>query len=169
VICGGEPTLHPSLIEWIKRIKSLGFRIKLDTNGTNPEMIKKILDEKLIDFIAIDFKGDLKNYKMITKKENIFYNKTIESIKLVLNSYLNEKKEYDIRTTIHSDLLSKEDILSIGETLIDMGVKKYSLQKFENNIILDKTIGKDNSQTFINELNDILSKKFETITLRNYI
>ena len=79
VISGGEPTLQLGLISFIKKVKELGLKVKLDTNGTNPKVIKYLLDNKLVDYIAMDIKNDLENYEIVNKcKSNI--NKIKESI-----------------------------------------------------------------------------------------
>lgn len=59
VICGGEPTMNKELPEFIKKIKDLGFLVKLDTNGSNPEMLEELIDKKLIDYVAMDIKAPL--------------------------------------------------------------------------------------------------------------
>ena len=124
-ICGGEPTLHENLIQWAKYIKKQGYKIKLDTNGTNPKMIKELIANKLIDFFAVDYKAPLKKYKNITKRD-LKENEFLESLKLILTSGI----DYELRTTIHSDLHSKEDIEEMIRELKKLGVKNYYLQKF---------------------------------------
>ena len=140
VICGGEPTIHnDDLIDWIKYIKSLGYRVKLDTNGTNPETLKKIIDKDLVDFIALDFKGLDYNLKNITQAS--FFDKFEQSLSLILNSNI----EYDIRTTVHSLLLDSQDIFRMRDYLKKNNCKKWSLQKFLNVKVLDSNIKKDDS------------------------
>jgi len=140
VICGGEPTIHDkNLIDWIKYIKSLGYRVKLDTNGTNPQILKEIIENNLVDFIALDFKGLDYNLENIT---NVFF---FDNFKISLNLIINSNIEYDIRTTVHSSLLKLEDILKMKNYLKQNNVKKWSLQKFLNVEVLDSNIGKDYS------------------------
>lgn len=123
VITGGEPTLHDDLIEFLKRIKDLGYLIKLDSNGTRPEMIKEILSLNLVDYIAMDMKSPLEKYSQQVARpvntENIQ-----ESIRLIMKSNV----EYEFRTTVVKSLLSEQDILSIAQSI--RGAKKYYLQKF---------------------------------------
>jgi len=123
VITGGEPTLHSDLPKFIKKIKEMGFLVKLDTNGTNPEMLKKLLDEKLLDYAAMDIKAPLEKYKKITGV-TIDVKKIKKSIDLVMNSSV----DYEFRTTLVKNLLSTEDIVQIGKEI--KGAKKYYLQKF---------------------------------------
>lgn len=126
IICGGEPTIHPNLIEWIKYIKSLGYRIKLDSNATNTVMFRKIIDENLVDFIAVDFKSTKEKYNEIIKvnfDSHIIY----ENIKYLANSNI----DYEIRTTIHSKIHNKEEILNMIEQVKAINVKNYYLQLFK--------------------------------------
>jgi pyruvate formate lyase activating enzyme len=124
-ITGGEPTLYPDLSEFIKKIKALGFLVKLDTNGTNPEMLKALLAEKLIDYIAMDIKTapqkDL--YEKVTSAAVDFEN-IKKSIEIIMQSGL----EYEFRTTVVPGLHQKEDILKIAGFI--KGAKKYYLQQF---------------------------------------
>ena len=93
-ITGGEPTLQPDLYNFIKKIKNIGYLIKLDTNGTNPEVLEKLLRENLLDYIAMDIKNSIDNYNKVvrnfTDKEKI-----LKSIDLIMKSGLN----YEFRTT----------------------------------------------------------------------
>ncbi len=112
VFTGGEPTLHEDLEEHIKEIKDLGFLIKLDTNGSNPSMLKKLIDSELLDYIAMDIKAPLEKYKSIIHVP--FSKETIkESIELISKS----KIEHQFRTTWSKALLTKEDIDMIKEFL----------------------------------------------------
>ena len=126
VISGGEPTLQIDLIEFIKKIKDFNYKIKLDTNGTNFEVVKKIIDEKLIDYIAMDIKAPIEKYKDVVsvKVDTNIILKTIEFIK---NSNIN----YEFRTTVVKEQLSIEDLNGIGRII--SGANKYYLQKFRNN------------------------------------
>lgn len=132
VITGGEPTLQKDLPEFIRQIKELGFLVKLDTNGTNPEMLKKLLDEKLIDYVAMDIKAPIEKYEDIvcTKVDVQNILKSIEMLK-------KSKVDYEFRTTVVKSQLSPTDFNRIGE-LID-GCEKYYLQKFVPTKTLDET------------------------------
>ena len=129
VITGGEPTIHKDLPDFIKKIRKLGFKVKLDTNGTNPEMLKSLIDKKLIDYIAMDIKGSLENYAIITGMclniDNIK-----KSIKIITQSGL----PYEFRTTVVASLVEKKDIKKIGELI--KGAKKWYLQNFKSDINL---------------------------------
>lgn len=130
VITGGEPTLHQDLPEFIKKIKAMGLLVKLDTNGSNPEMLSKLIDKGLIDYIAMDVKGPLEDYKKITCThfDSNILKKSIELIK-------NSNVEYEFRTTIVPTLLKEEDILKIGYLI--NGAKLLVLQTFKSTKTLD--------------------------------
>jgi len=122
-ITGGEPTLHQDLPQFIKKIKSLGFLVKLDTNGTNPPMLKKIIDDKLVDYLAMDIKAPLEKYEEVINQKVDLEN-IRKSIKLIMDSGL----DYEFRTTIVKSQLSVADLLKIGELI--KGADIYYLQKF---------------------------------------
>ena len=122
-ITGGEPTLLPALPELIMRIKQEQMLIKLDTNGSQPQVIKALLEEKLLDFIAMDVKGPLEKYAIIAGVPVAG-----EKIKESVNSILKAMIPHEFRTTIVQSQLTPKDILKIA-TLIS-GNSKYALQKF---------------------------------------
>jgi Pyruvate-formate lyase-activating enzyme len=71
VLCGGEPTLNPDLPDLIKKIKDLGFKVKLDTNGSNPKMLKELIENKLIDYVAMDIKLPKNRYSLVFWRANV--------------------------------------------------------------------------------------------------
>ena len=126
VISGGEPTLQTDLIDFIKKIKDFNYKIKLDTNGTNFEVVKKIIDEKLIDYIAMDIKAPIEKYKDVVNVK-VDTNIILKTIELIKNSNI----DYEFRTTVVKEQLSIEDLNGIGKIIF--GANKYYLQKFRNN------------------------------------
>lgn len=126
VITGGEPTIHPWLPELMKHFKDLGLLVKLDTNGTNPEMLKQLVtrDPRLVDYIAMDIKAPLNEKYDIACGVKVDLNKIKESIKLIMNSGI----DYEFRTTVIPNLLGKAEIEEIARTIA--GAKKYVLQQF---------------------------------------
>lgn len=130
VITGGEPTLQPDLLEFIGKVKKLGFLVKVDTNGFNPELLKKIIEQKAVDYIAMDIKAPLEKYQTVINVK-IDVNKIGESIRLVMNSGI----AYEFRTTVVKSQLNKEDILKIGKLI--KGTNRYALQKFLPAKVLD--------------------------------
>ena len=130
VICGGEPTIHKELPGFVKKIKKLGYLVKLDTNGSNPKMIKKLIEDKLIDYVAMDVKLPKNKYPKIfkggVKIENIE-----KSIKILKDGKIN----YEFRTTVVPTILDKEDIMKIAKWLSP--AKKYYLQNFRAEKTID--------------------------------
>ena len=123
VITGGEPTLEneEELIEFIKLIKSYNLKVKLDTNGTNYEMLKRLLP--LLDYVAMDIKAPLEKYNIIS----IIDKEKINSIKNSINLLIKSNKDYEFRTTFAPNL-TQQDILEIAELI--KGCKKYYLQQY---------------------------------------
>jgi pyruvate formate lyase activating enzyme len=123
VISGGEPTIHLELIQLIEEIKKLGYSIKLDTNGSNPEVLRKLINDRQIDYIAMDIKGPLSEYTKISNSE-IKIKDIEESINLIKNSDI----DYEFRTTLCKELLSKDQVIEIGKYLT--GSKRYAMQAY---------------------------------------
>lgn len=126
-VSGGEPTLQKDLPQFINKIKKMGFLIKIDTNGTNPEMLKNLIDKNLIDYAAMDIKASLdwKNYEKIIKVKN---RSLIEAVKKSVKILLQGKIDYEFRTTVAKNLLDKSNIEKISKFI--RGAKKYYLQNF---------------------------------------
>ena len=133
-ITGGEPTLHSSLPELCSRLKKMGFLIKLDTNGTNPTMLKKLVRNGLIDYVAMDIKAPL-TVEKYSKASGVKAEKLLENVKESIEILLGSNMDYEFRTTVVPRLHEKDDIKQICRSL--MGCKKYVLQKFD--VSLGKT------------------------------
>ena len=125
VISGGEPTLYPDLPDFIRRIRSLGYKVKLDTNGTNPEMIKALVGEGLVDYVAMDIKNSPEAYEK-TAGAKVDMEKIRESASFLLSGGV----EYEFRTTIVRQLHTHEDMKKIGEWI--KGAKRYFLQSYKH-------------------------------------
>ena len=125
VICGGEPTIHGDLPDFIKRIKQMDYLVKLDTNGYNPKMLKKLLDDKLLDYVAMDIKAPKERYKELTNVD-VDVEKIDESIDILKK----ENIDFEFRTTVVPGLITKKDIIEIAKWLTK--APKYFLQTFEN-------------------------------------
>ena len=125
---------------FIREIKALRYLVKLDTNGTNPSMLKALIADKLLDYIAMDIKAPLSLYESIT---NVKFDtsKIAESIDLIKNSNI----DYEFRTTVIKSQLSLENFKQIGEEI--RGAKAYYLQEFIPTKILDETLMNEKSYT----------------------
>lgn len=123
-ITGGEPTLMPDLKDFIIKIKSMGYLIKLDSNGYRPDVLKELIENNLIDYIAMDIKNCESKYSLTTGIADIDMNIIKESIHLIMNCGI----DYEFRTTIVKELHSPSDIEEIGNLI--KNAKKYFLQSF---------------------------------------
>lgn len=131
VLSGGEATSH-DLVEFCKQIKELGFLIKLDTNGTNYNSVKELLKLNLLDYVALDYKAPQDKFMQIT------HSNRYDEFSSTLNLLIQTDIEFEVRTTLHPDLLSVYDINAIINDLIFRGYdNKYYIQNFlltEDNI-----------------------------------
>jgi pyruvate formate lyase activating enzyme len=125
VITGGEPTLHPDLPFFIGEIKSIGYDVKLDTNGTNPEMLQELITKKLIDYIAMDLKAPFTKYED-TVGVSVICDNLQKSVKMIIKSGL----PHEFRTTVVPGLLDKEDFEEMGNII--KGAAHWYLQKFKS-------------------------------------
>ena len=162
VVTGGEPTLMEDIVEKITKIKSMGFLVKLDTNGTRPEVIKELLDRNLLDYIAMDIKNSLAMYPITTGCKSINNEKIIESIKLIQNSGI----DYEFRTTLVNEFHSLESIKEMGELV--KGSKKLYLQQFvDREGVIQKGLHPVD-EDLANKFKEILSNYVESVSLRGY-
>lgn len=135
-ITGGEPTLQPDLPKVCKILKNKGFMVSVATNGTNPEMLEKLIPEKLVDRVQMDIKNSLDKYGIATG-DAIDKEPLNEAIKKSVEILKNSPIEYGFRTTIVPDLIKIEDMEGLGELI--KGAKKISLQQFRPLRTLDKS------------------------------
>jgi len=137
MITGGEPTIHADLPKILKIIKDKGYLTGIATNGSNPEMLQKIISEKLIDRICMDIKSSLEKYPeacgMVGTRHGAFLQEIQSSIEIINNSPIN----YEFRLTLVPDIVTREDIPKIGKLI--KGAKKISLQQFRHIKTLDKS------------------------------
>ena len=122
-ITGGEPLLQKDIEFFIKKIRALGLAVKLDSNGAYPERLKSIIDQGLVDYVAMDVKNCKEKYSLTVGTE-VDIDKISESVRILMTSDV----EYEFRTTVVRELHSPEDIKSIGEWIA--GAKRYFLQSF---------------------------------------
>jgi len=156
-ITGGEPTLQSDLIEFLKKIKEKKLLIKLDSNGTNPEMLKKIIDEKLVDYIAMDIKTSLENYEKIIQN-SINEENVKKSIKMIIDF-----GNYEFRTTIYPSLVTS-DFHKIGELI--KGADNYYLQQFRNEHTLAAGDAEPYSEEKLKEFQEIMKKYVKKVEIR---
>jgi pyruvate formate lyase activating enzyme len=130
VITGGEPTMHADLPRVMQAIKNRGFLVKLDSNGTNPKMLREVIKNNLVDYIAMDIKSPLSLYGR-TVARPVDTEAIQESVALIMASSV----AYEFRTTLVKGMLSQGDMRQIGREI--QGAKLYVLQKFVSTKILN--------------------------------
>lgn len=126
VISGGEPTLQHDLEDFIRKVKGLGYLVKLDTNGTNPDVVEHLIGEGLLDYIAMDVKNSTKKYQ-ITVDRQVDIDAIKKSIEIIKNSGV----EYEFRTTLIREFHTEDDISKIADMIC--GAERYYMQKYNDN------------------------------------
>ncbi len=158
VISGGEPTVQSDLIFFIKRVKDLGLQVKLDTNGCNPDVLKKIIDENLVDYIAMDIKNTITKYKDVAGV-NVQADKLKKSIELIKNSSI----DHEFRTTIIKNI---HDIKTISEICSYVDGDKMFLQNFvKSENVLGKHLEPFSKEELI-QINKEMKGKFPNVKIR---
>lgn len=152
VVTGGEPTLYKEIPEFIRKVKAMGLQVKLDTNGTNPEMVKSLIAENLLDFLAMDIKAPFDKYQPFIGNAIIDVASLIrETVDILRHSNI----PYEFRTTCPKNLLTPEDFDAIAAELKDD--ETWYLQEFNPHVTLDATYGSAKSYT-AEELETIAAK-----------
>jgi pyruvate formate lyase activating enzyme len=161
VITGGEPTLMQDLADFIIKIKSFGLKVKLDSNGNNPDALKNILDKKLIDYIAMDIKTSYKEYKNIAGSQ-ADPDKIKKSISLIMWSDI----PYEFRTTVLKELHPESVLKQIAEMI--KGAEKFYLQKYRSGHILNKEYEKYSPYTEdeMEKIKKIFEKYINSVQIR---
>jgi pyruvate formate lyase activating enzyme len=161
-ITGGEPTVYDSLIPWIDHLSSMGIRIKLDTNGTKPKVIQELLEERLVDYIAMDVKAPFDEKYNKLSGVNVNLGDIQNSVDLIMNSDIN----FEFRTTLVPNLMTVDDILEISESLA--GAKKYALQQYVPENARDESLRSVQpfKKDVFENLHKQIKKKFITFTIR---
>ena len=159
VISGGEPTIQIGLTNFIKRVKELGLLVKLDTNGSNPNLLKQLIEEKLVDYVAMDIKNLLEDYEEVTKcKVNI------ANIKKSMEILKQGKVEYEFRTTIIKNIHTLDKILEICK-YFDKKHPVY-LQNFEQSeYVIDKKLESFTKDELI-EIEKKVKKEYPNVVVR---
>lgn len=151
VLSGGECTLNPEIEELCRAIKSFDLLVKIDTNGSKPEVIKNLIDKKLIDYVALDNKNPEYKSDLIWPDKTKLYDKFKETV-----SILNDAKlPYEIRTTVHPDLLNEEDIIHMINDAKSLGYSEtYYLQIYFH---AAKTLGNMNNPSTSTDFDKVKS------------
>lgn len=158
-ISGGEPLLHKGLKEFMRKVKDLGFAVKLDTNGSFPEYLSELVDEGLVDYVAMDIKNSFDKYPATAGVDA-----DCEKIKKSIGILMEGRVEYEFRTTVVKELHTEEDIRSITSYIV--GTPKYFLQNFKDSgdILCENMTGFEESE--LEKLRKTASFQVKTTALR---
>jgi pyruvate formate lyase activating enzyme len=139
VITGGEASLQPNLIGFIEQVKNLGYDVKLDTNGSNVDCVKNLLDSGLIDYVALDIKGSYRHYKEMMLGSGLIQEKNYESLLMLLDFLKTGVVDYELRSTLYPVYFSEQDDIDEIKALV-AGAKSYYLQPYRSEVTYSSTM-----------------------------
>jgi len=163
-ISGGEPTLQKDLVDFITRIKEMGYKVKLDSNGTRPTTLATLLEQELVDYLAMDIKTDLAHYPMVLKNKD-----DLENIQESISLIMKKAPAYEFRTTCARPFITRDIMSQIAKEI--QGASTYVLQNCSRNVeILDPEFLKDDTHFFtekeMTELRSIIAPFVQNIRTR---
>lgn len=162
-ITGGEPLIHSSLKDFIKEVKALGYSIKLDTNGSFPEKLAELVEEGLIDYVAMDIKNSFEKYALTSGCEKLSLDDIEKSIDFLMGGSI----DYEFRTTVASELHTPQDIEKIALRI--KGAKKYFLQNFvDSGHIIGENLHPVDEKTLV-KMEESAKKSVENAVIRGKI
>ena len=161
VVTGGEPTLQKDLIPYLGRLKSLGYLVKLDTNGYRPDILEKAMESGYVDYVAMDIKTSLDEYPVVAGIKNLDVSRIERSVELLKSGTV----DYEFRTTVVEPLHHKENFEKIGELL--KGCRRYYLQSFvDSGNIIGKNCFPPSQEQLKNYLKTV-SNYIESVSIRD--
>lgn len=160
-ITGGEPTIQPDIIEFIKKIKGRGYLVKLDTNGTQPDVLKKLYDLKFLDFVATDIKNAPDRYD-----DTVGLKANIENVKKSVAMIMNSGVPYEFRTTVVPGIHTEKDFYAVADW-ID-GADAYYLQEYRSGKTIDKNMDKitKGKSVDLEKIGERIGKRFKKFGIR---
>lgn len=159
-VTGGEPAIQPDILVFLRRIKEMGYAVKLDSNGTRPDVLRQVFAERLADYVAMDIKSSLENYSLATgvKADT---ERIRSSVELIRQSGL----PYEFRTTVVPAIHTKDDFVRIGEWL--HGSRAYYLQEFRPQRTIDPSLGQEGAKKLdLDEIREMLKTHFGKVEVR---
>lgn len=152
-ITGAEPLLNPDIKDFIKKIKAKGFKVKVDTNGSFPKVLQSLIEEGLVDYVAMDIKNTYEKYHLTTNS-NVDISKIKESVNILLTSSI----DYEFRTTVVKEFHTIDDFKTIANNI--KGAKNYFLQSYQDkDSVLKKglhPLGKEELENCLKVVNEII-------------
>lgn len=162
VFSGGEATLHPHLVSFAKDVKALGYKLKLDTNGTRPDVVQALVAEGLLDMVAMDYKAPRPKFKQVTGLRESLWDAFGTTLDLLIHQ---SQIALDIRTTVHTDLLNEIDILAIQDDLKQRGYTgTYHVQNYRHG----ETLGNLEPQKIILNQAFVATPRKVRVAFRNF-
>ena len=146
VISGGEPTIQKDIVSFFRKLKNMGYPVKLDTNGSRPNILRPLIEERLLDYVAMDVKSDPKRYNPLITSESTAES-ILSSIKIIMESNI----DYEFRTTCVRPIVDESIIEDIAKTI--RGARLFALQHFNGKEVLDPRFFGENSHG--NEFQDL--------------
>ena len=159
-ITGGEPTLEPELPEFIRKIKELGYLVKLDTNGYRPEVLKKLVQEKLLDYVAMDIKNAPGRYQETAGVPDMNVLNIQDSVEFLMAGEV----DYEFRTTVTRELHRREEMEKIGKWLA--GCKRYYLQNYRESEAVIQPVFTGYSREQLERFRELLLKSIPEVEIR---
>lgn len=159
-ITGGEPTLNPDLKDFIRNVKQFNYSVKLDTNGSNPALLAELIDEKLVDYVAMDIKNAPNKYTETCGLASLDFAKIEASVSLLLRN----KIPYEFRTTVVRELHEKNDFYAIGSLI--RGARAYYLQSYRESEGVMKKGFSAYTKDELEEMKEILLPYVSKVELR---
>ncbi len=158
-ITGGEPLLNSHIGDFIKKIKDMGYLVKLDTNGSNPKLLEELIDKKLVDYVAMDIKNSYEKYSLTTGVKI-----NVDSIKESVEILLKNKVDYEFRTTVVKELHTLEDLKQISVNI--KGAKRYFIQNFQyQDSVIEKNLHPLSKEELLDFIN-VVKVNVENVSLR---
>lgn len=166
-ITGGEPTIHSSLPSFARRVKENGFKLGIETNGTNPEVLENLVEEDLVDHFFLDVKAPL-SWKKYSKAIGVEDRQLLEKIKRSMEILRESEVDHEFRTTVVPEILNKDDLLEIAEQIKET-TNHYYLQQFVPENTLDENYEKIEpySDDKLREIKEKIKGNFESCEIRN--
>ena len=159
-ITGGEPTLHPGLPDFMRKVRDMGLQVKLDSNGYKPDVLKSILDEGLADYVAMDIKSSPEHYGEVAGLADIDMSKIYESVDLLMNG----KTPFEFRTTVIPELHAAEDFEAIADWIA--GDEPYFLQGYKDSeMVYDRRFSQPTAE-LMEKIRDIVLPRLPNTRIR---
>lgn len=159
-ITGGEPTLQKDLVDFIKKVKEIGLKVKLDTNGSNPDILKNLLEQNLVDYVAMDIKNSPVKYRETIDVDTFIVENIVESVDILKKL----STSYEFRTTLCKELHTMDDIILIGEWL--KGANSYFLQPFrDSDQVISHSFSAPDKDTLLSYV-EVLKKYIPVVEIR---